>query len=69
MSSWPISTIFRGAGAPDSGTALEVGFAVALGKPVWGYADDGRAVIDRVVVRRDTTGAYCEKGIKTGLRA
>jgi nucleoside 2-deoxyribosyltransferase len=42
---------FRGAGEPDSGTAFEVGFAVALGKPVWGYTTDSRAVIDRVAVR------------------
>ncbi|TCK32808.1 nucleoside 2-deoxyribosyltransferase [Paraburkholderia sp. BL8N3] len=28
---------FRGPGEPDSGTAFEVGFAAALGKPVWGY--------------------------------
>jgi nucleoside deoxyribosyltransferase len=26
---------FRGPGEPDSGTAFEVGFAVALQKPVW----------------------------------
>jgi nucleoside 2-deoxyribosyltransferase len=30
---------FRGA-EPDSGTAFEVGMAVALGKPVWAYFDD-----------------------------
>lgn len=28
---------FRGPGEADSGTAFEVGFASALGKPVWGY--------------------------------
>ncbi|WP_454830572.1 nucleoside 2-deoxyribosyltransferase [Paraburkholderia xenovorans] len=26
---------FRGAGEPDSGTAFEIGFAAALGKPIW----------------------------------
>lgn len=31
--------VFRGA-EPDSGTAFEVGMAVALGKPVWAYFDD-----------------------------
>lgn len=30
---------FRG-DEPDSGTAFEVGYAVALGKPVWAYLDD-----------------------------
>jgi len=30
---------FRGL-EPDSGTAFEVGFAIALGKPVWAYLDD-----------------------------
>jgi nucleoside 2-deoxyribosyltransferase len=31
--------VFRGA-EPDSGTAFEVGMAVALDKPVWAYFDD-----------------------------
>lgn len=31
---------FRGPCEPDAGTAFEVGFARALGKPVWAYADD-----------------------------
>jgi nucleoside 2-deoxyribosyltransferase len=31
--------VFRGA-EPDSGTAFEVGMAVALAKPVWAYFDD-----------------------------
>ncbi|MFT4510560.1 nucleoside 2-deoxyribosyltransferase [Caballeronia sp. 15711] len=52
---------FRGVGEPDSGTAFEVGFAVALGKPVWGYTNDSRAVIDRVAVRRDETASYCDR--------
>ncbi len=39
---------FRGA-EPDSGTVFEVGYTTALGKPVWGYADDIRAIAQRVV--------------------
>jgi nucleoside 2-deoxyribosyltransferase len=39
---------FRGA-EPDSGTVFEVGYATALGKPVWGYVDDIRAIAQRVV--------------------
>jgi nucleoside deoxyribosyltransferase len=46
---------FRGPGEPDSGTAFEVGFAVALQKPVWGYAADARA--DRARARPPTTMA------------
>lgn len=38
---------FRGQ-EPDSGTAFEVGFAVALGKPVWAYLDDDRPLIDQL---------------------
>ncbi|HEX7386300.1 MAG TPA: nucleoside 2-deoxyribosyltransferase [Castellaniella sp.] len=38
---------FRGA-EPDSGTVFEVGYAIALGKPVWGYVDDARAIAQRV---------------------
>ncbi len=38
---------FRGL-EPDSGTVYEVGFAAALGKRVYGYAHDRRAMIDRI---------------------
>jgi nucleoside 2-deoxyribosyltransferase len=38
---------FRGL-EPDSGTAFEVGFAHALGKPVWAYVDDDRPLPRRV---------------------
>lgn len=38
---------FRGL-EPDSGTAFEVGFAHALGKPVWAYVDDDRPLPQRV---------------------
>lgn len=42
---------FRGT-EPDSGTAFEVGFALALGKTVIGYLDDGRAQIDKLAERQ-----------------
>ena len=38
---------FRGAEV-DSGTAFEVGFAIALGKPVIGYLADAESLHDRV---------------------
>ncbi len=38
---------FRGL-EPDSGTVYEVGYAAALGKKVYGYALDRRAMIERV---------------------
>ncbi|AEC21550.1 hypothetical protein PT7_3010 [Pusillimonas sp. T7-7] len=42
---------FRGA-EPDSGTVFEVGYAAALGKPVWVYTDDARPLIKQVPVIR-----------------
>lgn len=38
---------FRGA-EPDSGTAFEVGFALALGKPVWAYLAAAESIVARV---------------------
>lgn len=38
---------FRGPGM-DQGTAYEIGYAEALGKPVFGYSADGSSYIDRV---------------------
>jgi nucleoside 2-deoxyribosyltransferase len=38
---------FRGQ-EPDSGTCVEVGYALALGKPVIGYLADGRPLIERI---------------------
>jgi nucleoside 2-deoxyribosyltransferase len=38
---------FRGC-EPDSGTCFEVGFAVALGKPVMGYVDRMETTVERV---------------------
>ena len=42
---------FRGA-EPDSGTAFEVGYAVALGKPVWAYVDHADTLVQRLAVAR-----------------
>ncbi|MGX6565373.1 Nucleoside 2-deoxyribosyltransferase [Cupriavidus necator] len=48
---------FRGPGEPDSGTAFEVGFAVALQKPVWAYSADAGTLRERVTVATDEDGA------------
>ncbi|PWR22436.1 nucleoside 2-deoxyribosyltransferase [Zavarzinia compransoris] len=40
-------TPFRGPGA-DAGTVFEVGFALGLGKPVFGYRNVGDGYLDRV---------------------
>ena len=39
---------FRGPCEPDAGTAFEVGFACALDKPVWAYADEVSSMRDRM---------------------
>ena len=38
---------FRGA-EPDSGTAFELGYAAALGKPLFGYIDEGGDCAERL---------------------
>lgn len=38
---------FRGT-EPDSGTVLEVGYALALGKKVFGYVESGETTLERV---------------------
>lgn len=54
---------FRGAGEPDSGTAFEVGFAVALGKPVWAYRSSEAPLAERVeAAATESDGAYCARG-------
>jgi nucleoside 2-deoxyribosyltransferase len=53
---------FRGPGEPDSGTAFEIGFAVALGKDVWGYTQDVGTLIDRVPAAPSEFGPLCAKG-------
>ncbi len=40
-------TPFRGPSA-DAGTVFELGFMVALGKPVWGYTSDPSSYLERV---------------------
>jgi nucleoside deoxyribosyltransferase len=47
---------FRGPGEPDSGTAFEVGFAVALNKPVWGYYGEDGSLRERVTSAVDQLG-------------
>lgn len=46
---------FRGH-EPDSGTAFEIGFAIALEKPVWAYLDEARAIVDQVPHERNAQG-------------
>jgi nucleoside 2-deoxyribosyltransferase len=43
---------FRGL-EPDSGTAFEVGYAAALGKPVWGYTGQGGSLVEQAAAGRD----------------
>lgn len=52
---------FRGAGA-DAGTAWEMGYAEALGKPVVVWSDEPRPYIDRVEHDRDEDGrVFCRQ--------
>lgn len=54
---------FRGSGEPDCGTAFEVGFAVALGKPVWAYRSDNQTLIQRVETASIVKdGTVCSRG-------
>lgn len=53
---------FRGPGEPDSGTAFEIGFAVALGKDVWGYTTDTGTLADRVPATPSPAGPLCARG-------
>ncbi|AOB29549.1 nucleoside 2-deoxyribosyltransferase [Bordetella sp. H567] len=46
---------FRGA-EPDSGTAFEVGYAVALGKPVWAYTSVAASIVEQVAVATSADG-------------
>ena len=38
---------FRGL-EPDSGTAFEMGYALALGKKLWGYIDSNEPLLERI---------------------
>jgi nucleoside deoxyribosyltransferase len=54
---------FRGAGEPDSGTAFEVGFGVATGKPVWAYRSSEATLNQRVqAAATESDRAYCAGG-------
>lgn len=50
---------FRGH-EPDSGTAFEVGYAAALGKPVVGYIDDARSLREQLGTTHDAQGYEVE---------
>ncbi|MFW7347836.1 MAG: nucleoside 2-deoxyribosyltransferase [Pigmentiphaga sp.] len=52
---------FRGQ-EPDSGTAFEIGYAAARGKPVWAYADDTRPLAQRVATGTDAQGRPVDAG-------
>jgi nucleoside deoxyribosyltransferase len=58
---------FRGAGEPDSGTAFEIGFATALGKPVFAYTSDVAPLIERVPQQPNARGR-AEWGNEQGKR-
>ncbi len=57
-------TPFRGSGA-DPGTAMEVGFLIASGKPVWGYSNVAETLEDRV---RADAGARLTRDADGGWR-
>lgn len=44
---------FRGA-EPDSGTCVEIGYALALGKPVVGYMQSAVSVVERIASLQNT---------------
>jgi nucleoside 2-deoxyribosyltransferase len=46
---------FRGPHA-DDGTAFELGFAYALGIPIWAYSTDPRTLMERIPGTRAATG-------------
>ncbi|MBU4610068.1 nucleoside 2-deoxyribosyltransferase [Achromobacter sp. GG226] len=46
---------FRGH-EPDSGTAFEVGYAAALGKPIWAYTDEARPLVAQLGQGADAPG-------------
>ena len=46
---------FRGR-EPDSGTAFEVGYAIARGKPVWVYTGQSGTLVEQIGVGQDGSG-------------
>jgi nucleoside 2-deoxyribosyltransferase len=53
--------VFRGL-EPDSGTAFEVGYGAALGKPVWAYTDDARPLVAQAGAGRDAARVIDAQG-------
>ncbi|MBE9608136.1 nucleoside 2-deoxyribosyltransferase [Chitinilyticum piscinae] len=53
---------FRSVSEPDSGTAFEVGFAFALGKPVWLWLPDGVAGVTQLDRVANTGGMHPRDG-------
>ena len=51
---------FRGA-EPDSGTVFEIGYAVALGKPVWVYTQEARSLVEQLAVARAIDGRLVDE--------
>ncbi|HZX32671.1 MAG TPA: nucleoside 2-deoxyribosyltransferase [Rhodocyclaceae bacterium] len=49
---------FRGL-EPDSGTCVEVGIALALGKSVFGYLEDARPLAERVAATQGSALSAC----------
>lgn len=54
---------FRGL-EPDSGTIYEVGYATALGKKVYAYAEDRRPMIERIIEAQglSSDATFCKEG-------
>jgi nucleoside 2-deoxyribosyltransferase len=48
---------FRGA-EPDSGTAFEVGYAIALNKPVWAYTAIADSIVEQVAECQASDGGH-----------
>lgn len=62
---------FRGPGEPDSGTAFEIGYAVARGKSVWAYTSHASLLVERVPCEKAGNAQICERGFAVedfGLR-
>ena len=57
---------FRGA-EPDSGTCFEVGYAVAKGKPVYGYLSDARTMRDKLGAQDENGFAVEDFGLPVNL--
>ena len=58
---------FRGPCEPDAGTAFEVGYARALDKPVWAYADDVSSMRERMGATDDRGFSVEDFGLPMNL--